>query len=81
MAKATHCEDGDDEIRRQRMEWLKSHREEYGGLYVALDRDQLVAVGPNYRIAREKAVAAGYPNAFVDYLPKPDEIGQMGGWV
>jgi hypothetical protein len=80
MAKATHPVDS-DEIRRQRMEWLKSHREEYGGLYVALDRGQLVAVGPNYLIAREKAVAASYPNAFVDYLPKSDEIGQMGGWV
>jgi hypothetical protein len=81
MARATHIEDSDDEIRRRRMEWLKSHREEYGGQYVALDCDQLVAVGPNYRVAREKAAAAGYPSAFVDYLPKPDEIGQMGGWV
>jgi hypothetical protein len=80
MAEATHREDG-EEIRRRRMEWLKSHREECGGQYVALDRDQLVAVGPNYGIAREKAVAAGYPNAFVDYLPKPDELGQIGGWV
>jgi Family of unknown function (DUF5678) len=81
MVQATHSEDGDDEIRRLRMKWLKSHREEYGGQYVALDRDQPVAVGPNYRIVREKAVAAGYPTAFVDYLPKPNEIGQMGGWV
>jgi hypothetical protein len=80
MAKPTDSETGDDEI-RQRMDWLKSHREEYGGQYVALDRDQLVALGPNYRVAREKAAAAGNPNAFVDYLPKPDEIGQMGGWV
>ena len=68
-------------MRAQRMEWLKSHREEYGGQYVALDGDQLLAVGPNYPIAREKAVAAGKPNAFVTYLPKPDEIGEMGGWV
>lgn len=79
--KPTHRENGDDEIRERRLEWLKSHREEYGGQYVALDRDQLLAVGPSYRIAREKALAAGKPNAFVTYLSKPDEIAEMGGWT
>ena len=69
------------QIRQLRMEWLKSHREEYGGQYVALDGDQLLAVGPNYRVAREKALAAGKPNAFVTYLSKPDEIAEMGGWA
>jgi len=71
----------DDETRRRRLEWLKSHREEYGGQYVALDGDQLLAVGPNYRLAREKAVAAGKSNAFVTYLTKTDEIAEMGGWA
>ena len=56
-------------------------REEHGGQYVALDGDQLLAVGPNYRIAREKALAAGKPNAFVTYLSKPDEVAEMGGWA
>ncbi|MGH9428035.1 MAG: hypothetical protein ACRD2L_17265, partial [Terriglobia bacterium] len=28
---------GDEQGRQRRMEWLKSHREEYGGQYVALD--------------------------------------------
>ncbi|MGI9166591.1 MAG: DUF5678 domain-containing protein [Pyrinomonadaceae bacterium] len=60
---------------------MKSHREEHGGQYVALDGDRLLAVGPNYRIAREKALAAGKPNAFVAYLSKPDEIAEMGGWT
>lgn len=72
---------GDDEIRHRRLVWLKSHREEYGGQYVALDGDQLLAVGPNYRIAKEKALAAGKLNAFVTYLSKPDEIAEMGGWA
>ncbi len=76
-----HGNNGDDEIRQRRLEWLKSHREEHGGQYVALDGDQLLAVGPNYRIAREKAQAAGKPNAFVTYLSKPDEIPEMGGWA
>ena len=72
---------GDDEMRQRRLEWLKAHREEYGGQYVALDGNQLLAVGPNYRVAREKAVAAGKTNAFVTYLSKPDEVAEMGGWA
>lgn len=80
-AQPTHTENGDDETRDRRLEWLKSHREEYGGQYVALDGDRLVAVGPNYRVAREKARAAGKTNAFVTYLSKPDEMAEMGGWA
>ena len=79
--QSPHVNDEADELRRRRLEWLKSHREEYGGQYVALDGYQLLAVGPNYRIAREKALAAGKPNAFVTYLSKPDEIAEMGGWA
>lgn len=71
----------DDEIRRHRLEWLKSHREEYGGQYIALDGAQLLAVGPNYRVAKEKALAAGKPKAFVTYLSKADEVAEMGGWA
>jgi hypothetical protein len=63
------------------MEWLKSHREEYGGQYIALDGDQLLAVGQNYRIASERALAAGKSDAFVTYLMKTDEMAEMGGWA
>lgn len=81
IPESLHDSNGNEEVRQRRMEWLKSHREEYGGQYVALDGDQLLAVGPNYRIAREKALAAGKSNAFVTYLSKPDEIAEMGGWA
>ena len=80
-AQPTHTENGDDATRGRRLEWLKSHREEHGGQYVALDGDRLIAVGPNYRVAREKALAAGKPNAFVTYLSKADEMAEMGGWA
>ncbi len=79
--QSLHVNNGDDEIRQLRMEWLKSHQEEHGGQYVVLDGDQLIAVGSNYCIAREKALAAGKPNAFVTYLSKPDEMAEMGGWA
>jgi hypothetical protein len=68
------------EVRRQRLEWLKSHRAEYGGQHVALDGAALVAVGQTYREAKEKALSAGKPGAFVTYLPKPDEVADWGGW-
>ena len=79
--ESTHTENGDDKTRGRRLKWLKSHREEYGGQYVAIDGDRLIAVGPNFRVAREKALAAGKTNAFVTYLSKPDEIAEMGGWA
>lgn len=69
------------EMRRpQQMEWLKAHAEEYGGLYVALGGEQLVGVGKTFRAANEAARAAGRRDAFVTYLPKPDEVLEMGGW-
>lgn len=80
-AQPTQSDNGDEETRERRLEWLKSHREEYGGQYVALDGNQLIAVGSNYRITREKALAAGKTNAFVTYLSKPDEATEMGGWA
>ena len=80
-AQQPHSDNGDDQTRALRLEWLKSHREEYGGQYVALDGNRLIAVGPNYRVAREKALAAGKPNAFVTYLSKAAEMAEMGGWA
>jgi hypothetical protein len=79
--QSLHINNGDDQIRQLRMEWLKSHREEHGGQYVALDGDQLLDVGSNYRITREKALAAGKPNACFTYLSKSDEVAKMGGWT
>lgn len=70
------------EIRRQQqMEWLKANAEEYGGQYVALAGEHLISVGKTFRAANETARAAGRQDAFVTYLPKPDEVLEMGGWV
>jgi hypothetical protein len=68
------------EVRRQRLEWLKAHRGEYGGRHVALDGVALVATGLSYREAKEKALSAGKPDVFITYLPKPDEVAEWGGW-
>jgi Family of unknown function (DUF5678) len=65
--------------RQKSIAWIKSHREEYGGMYVALDGDKLIGAGKKYgdvfKLARQK----GYKNAFIgDVLPL-DYEGFMGG--
>src|ERR1700742_3646436 len=67
--------------RKQHMEWLKANGEAFGGQYVALDGNQLVCTGRTFGEASEAARAAGRPDAFVTYLPKPDEIIETGGWL
>ena len=69
-----------DAVRRERFEWLKAHREEYGGQYVALDGGQLVPLDQTTASLEEGAHAAGKPHAFVTYLSKPDEVAEWGGW-
>ncbi len=67
-------------IRRKRMEWFKANAERQGGQYVALEEDRLVATGITFRAAKEAAAAAGKSDVFITYLPKPDEVLQIGGW-
>ena len=74
--------DAAQEVRRQQqMEWLKANAEAYGGQYVALVGAQLISTGKTFRAANEAAIAAGRRDAFVTYLPKPDEVLEIGGWV
>ena len=64
--------------RRQRAEWLKSHREEYGGMYVALDGDRLLGTGRNYPEAAEAARRAGVSDVYVEFVLPPDYEGYIG---
>lgn len=70
-----------EEMRQRRMAWLKTHQEEYGGQYVALDGDQFISTGRTLREAVEAARAAGHPQVFATYLSKPDEVAEWGGWA
>lgn len=74
----------DDEIEQRRlrnMEWMKANSQEFGGQYIAIEDGHLINTGRTFREARETAIAAGKNQAFVTYLPKPDEILEMGGWM
>lgn len=66
--------------RQKQIEWIKANREKYGGQYVALNGDTLLGTGKNYREAFETARRAGVEDAFVDFIPPKDYVGEMGGW-
>lgn len=66
--------------RRKREAWIKANRGRYGGLYVALDGERLLGTGKTYPEAYEAARDAGSSNAFVDFIPPADYVGEAGGW-
>ena len=67
--------------RKQHLEWLKANRAQYGGQYVALDGDRLIATGKNYPEAAAAAQRAGIKRAFVTFVYPPDYVGETGGWL
>ena len=69
------------EAKRQKsVAWIRTHRAEYGGLYVALNGDELIAIGRKSGEARALARQKGYPDAFIgDVLPL-DYEGYLGDW-
>ena len=70
-----------DEVNRgKRQAWIKANRGKYGGQYVALDGERLRGAGRTYPEAYEAARKAGTPNAFVDFIPPADYVGEVGGW-
>jgi len=67
--------------RRLRAEWLKTHQDEYAGLYVALDGDRLLGAGKNYPEAFEAAKRAGVKDPYVGFVYPANYEGYMGGWA
>lgn len=65
--------------RAQHLAWLKSHREEYAGKYVALDGDRLVGCGSNIREAHEQARQGGVARPFLVHVSSADDA-PFGGW-
>ena len=57
-----------------RMNWLKAHRAEYAGGYVALDGDRLVGTGKTYKEAYLAAKQNGVADAFITHLSAEDEV-------
>ena len=65
--------------RQQHMEWMKAHREEYAGQYVALDGDRLAGQGRTLAEAHQQARQNGVNNPFLVRLTSENEV-LCGGW-
>lgn len=69
----------DDATRARRLEWLKAHREEYAGQYVALAGDVLVGHGRTIREAYDQAKDKGVENPFLVRLASESDV-LFAGW-
>ena len=69
----------DDATRERRLNWLKTHREQYAGQYVALVGDMLVGHGWTIREAHDQAKANGVDNPFLVRLTSESEV-LFAGW-
>jgi len=65
--------------RAQHLTWLKAHREEYSGQYVALDGDRLVGSGETLREANEQAQRQGVTQPFLVHISS-EQSAPFGGW-
>lgn len=69
---------GPDTERRRELQWIKEHRQEYAGQYVALEGDRLVAHGVDGKqvLAQARKVC---PDALFHRFEALDEL-PFGGW-
>jgi hypothetical protein len=65
--------------RAQHMAWLKAHREQYVGRYVALDGDRLVGSGATIREAHDEARQLGVDHPFLTHISSASDA-PFGGW-
>jgi len=53
-------------------QWLKEHRDEYAGQWVALKYGQLISHGTDLKSVRAAAKAAGHPDALLELVEPSD---------
>ena len=61
------------------LQWLKEHRDEYVGQWVALAGDRLISHGANAREVADAARGAGVAVPFLTQVDPPEEF-PFGGW-
>lgn len=66
--------DNEEQIRAERMDWLRKNREKYAGKYVALDGNRLVGTGKNIREAHEQAKENGIKSPFLIRVSGENEV-------
>ncbi len=55
-------------------QWIKEHRAEYGGQWVALKGDQLISSGPHGVEVMNAARNTGHPDAFFKLILPAEEL-------
>src|SRR5262245_12887831 len=55
------------------LRWMKAHRVEYAGQWVALDGDRLIAAGSTERVVADAAKADGAYLPLIVYIPHQNE--------
>jgi hypothetical protein len=68
----------DPDRRDKHLAWLKAHREEYSGQYVALDGSRLMGSGPTMPDAVQQSRKNGCDNPFVVYVLSGNVIADGG---
>ena|SRR6266545_4938357 len=53
-------------------QWLKDHRDEYAGQWVALKYGQLISHGPDLQAVHAAAKDAGHPDALLELVEPSD---------
>ena len=70
------CEPMPDRTREH--EWVKTHKQEYAGQWVALDGDRLVAASPSRLELSEAVKADGGSLPLILRVPSPEDLPYVG---
>jgi hypothetical protein len=65
--------------RSRELRWLSEHRSEYGGEWVALDGERLIASGTDAKEVFAAAQRSGVPRPMVIQV-EPANVLPFGGW-
>jgi len=65
--------------RKREYQWMKEHKGEYAGQWVALEGDKLYGHGSTARQALDEAKKAGAKMPFIARIESPDDL-PFGGW-
>jgi hypothetical protein len=64
--------------REQELAWIREHEVQYREQWVAIEGNELVASGEQYREVRGTAMARGIETPFLTYIPTEPLINFMG---
>lgn len=76
LDKRVPCEPMPDDIRER--QWIKEHKHEYAGQWVALDGDRLIAASPIQQEVWDAVSADGATLPLVHRISSPDDLPYIG---